>query len=101
MNTASNIVQFDTATTTISPDTVIDWSGTNTTTAVQNVCGNCGTYYIGYHTCPVNYWYPSYPVTKRDEVSELKAWLEGFMTGRKMTERNLKKIQDKLQEFCE
>jgi len=33
-------------------------------------------------------------------LGELKAWLEGFMESRKMTERNLKKIQDKLEEFC-
>lgn len=85
MSTASNVLQFDNQT---------------TTTSIQNVCGTCGNWYIGYHTCPTISWYPSYPVIQNDEVRELKAWLEGFMESRKMTEHNLKKIQDKLEEFC-
>jgi len=84
-STASNVLQFDNQT---------------TTTSTQNVCGSCGIWYYGYHQCPTISWYPSYPVIQNDEVRELKAWLEGFMESRKMTESNLKKIQDKLEEFC-
>ena len=100
---ASNIVQFDTTTTTSSTTGDIEWVDASTSTVtIQNVCGNCGQHYYGYHQCPAYSWYPySYPVTQRGEVAELKAWIEGFMDGRKMTERNLKKIQDKLQEFLD
>ncbi len=104
MNTASNVVQFDTTTTTTSSD--IDWVGTDATSTVtiQNVCGHCGQWYQGYHQCPPYNWHQNwYPVQwqKDGEVAELKAWLDGFMTSRKMTERNLRKIQEKLEEFCE
>ena len=100
MNTASNIVQFDTTTTTASTGG-IEWVDASTSTVtIQNVCGNCGQSYMGYHEClPYWSWYPSYPAVQKDEARELKAWIEGFMDGRKMTERNLKKIQDRLKEF--
>ena len=80
MSTARNVFQFDNQK---------DYTGTTTTT---NAWYPDST--TGYQT----YWYPSY-VYKTDEVAELKAWLDGFMTGRKMTERNLKKIQEKLEDF--
>ena len=97
MNT-SNVVSMTSGTAT----------GVSSGTTVINsqYCSNCNTYWYPweYHQCPTyfpqTYVYPS-PVTKTDEVAELKAWIDGFMTNRKMTDRNLKIIKDKLDEFLE
>ncbi len=43
--------------------------------------------------------YYSYPVYQRDQVAELKAWLDGYMESGKLTEKKLARIQKKLEEF--
>lgn len=73
----------------------LDWNRTTTTDDSTNtgyvwIEPSTGTQTIS--------WYPNY-YPQKDEVAELKAWIDGFMTGRKLTEGNLKKVQDKLDEF--
>ena len=103
----ANIVQFPNQT-AVEPDhcTTSNSSGETITisvgTAVSCVCGSCGVWYTGYHTCiPTISWYPSYPVIQHDEVRELKCWLDGFLEGRQLTPGNLKKIRAKLDEFID
>ena len=102
MNTASNIVQFDNQADFQGSSNTITTTDATSNTVIQNVCGSCGQLYYGYHTCPSYNWYQNwYPVQgqRNTEVNELKSWIDGFMTGRKMTEKNLQKIQDKLADF--
>ncbi len=54
--------------------------------------------------CNTNYhWYPSYSytITRPDKAELLKTWLDGYMTDRKMSEKALKTIQKKIEEFIE
>jgi hypothetical protein len=63
-----------------------------------------GGYCYGcYHwpcTCHAH-WYPTftYSIASTDKAAILKAWLDGYMTDRKMSEKALKTIQKKLEEF--
>jgi len=81
------------------------------TTSTNTACGGdfppqcltCGTCHWGlcnHMSWTPNYFYPVYPTYQKDEVAELKAWLDGFWENRKMTEKNLKRVRDKLEEFC-
>ena len=89
---ATNVISGDFTTTTVS-------SGT----ACGSVCGSCGTWYTGFHTCtPTISWYTYYPLSPTveiDDVAELKAWLDGYLDGRKLTEKALKRIRQKLEDF--
>ncbi len=101
MNTENNVVSFNDGTGFTGLDTTTATTASTSTITINanTFCANCSVWHSGWHVCPTISWYPTYPVYKTDEVAELKAWIEGFMDGRKMTERNLKKIQDKLEDF--
>ena len=74
-----------------------DWVGTQEVTlTTTGGWYDANTYPAGNWT-----WYPnySYPVYKTDKVAELKAWLDGYCTDRKMTEKALKRIRAKIEEF--
>ena len=98
MNTANNVTpiggDFDcTANTT-----------TDATTNTITISGGTGDYWWYQPRTTGDYWYPSYalsPIINNDEVAELKAWLDGFMVNRKMTEKNLKIIKERLDDFIE
>lgn len=46
-------------------------------------------------------YYPACSCNHEREVGELKAWLRGYMEGRKLTEKSLKRIREKLAEFTD
>lgn len=95
MNT-SNVLQFENQTKTTVSDNCS--SGTMIINT-QNYCSNCGGHYWGdYHYCST-FTPISYPIYQKDEVIELKAWIDGFLENRKLTEKNLKRVRDKLEEF--
>ena len=107
--TASNVVAFGNQTGVVDKDYMFQGTSTESTTGntitvtggQSNYCGSCGVWHSGWHQCTS--WYPQYvfpPAPQVDEVRELKAWIDGFMDGRKMTERNLQKVRDKIEEFC-
>ena len=100
MNQASNIVQFDGSSGAGSYTTT---DATTNTVTISSTCSSCGQYYIGYHTCPTivpnYYWYQNWLPAQSNEVAELKAWIEGFLDGRKLTEGNLRKVRDKIEAF--
>ena len=91
--TESNVVQI--------LENNLEVSDTGTTvTAASNFCSLCSTYYYGVHSCPA--WYMGlYTNNNKDEVSELKAWMAGFLETRRLTERNLRRIREKLDEFID
>ena len=74
-----------------------DWTGT--TSGGTTTTGGWVDVNLPYQTNTT--WYPSYPypVYQRDRVSELKAWLDGYCTDRRMTEKVLKKIREKIESF--
>lgn len=63
-------------------------------------CGTCGYSHWGSCGGTSTYWYP-YRTSENNEVAELKAWIDGYMEGRKITEKSLKRIREKLQEFID
>ena len=75
----------------------ISWLGSSDTSSAVVNTGFGGTPWVDYH------WYPSYsyPVIHNDRVAELKAWLDGYCTDRKMTEKALKRIKAKIEEFSD
>jgi len=109
----NGFVKIENETNTTTAINTEDWQNSastewiTTTTGNGYNCAGCGLWvYSGYtHICSYQYcqpWIQVWPGPKPlNEVAELKAWIEGFMEGRKMTERNLQKIRDKLQDFCD
>ncbi len=87
MEASSNVMQIS------------EWTGTSDA-SFTSTGGDWNTTTI---TSPSWTWYPNYlhtyPVYQRDRVAELKAWLDGYSTDRKMTEKALKKIRAKIDEF--
>lgn len=73
---------------------------TASTTSQFTLCTGCNTYYGSgqWHTCPT---YPYTYATPNNEVEELKAWLDGYLTDRSLGPKSLKKIRAKLDEFLE
>ena len=53
-------------------------------------------------TCHHHYITPiyQYTIASPDKAVILKAWLDGFMTDRKMSEKALETIREKIAEFC-
>lgn len=84
MSTASNVVWIDNSTPcdtiTISDGTTGDWWYPTNTTAGR--------------------WYP-YSYAAPDKVRELSAWLDGYLDGHKLSEKSLKRIRAKLDEFLD
>ena len=81
-------------------------ASTNTITVSGGTASGMGVYDQNYYYWPnyssPNYWYPQYmpsPVVEVDEVAELAAWLDGYLDGRKLTEKALKRIRQKLEDF--
>jgi len=75
------------------------------TSAGTGYCYGCYTWPC---TCNRQYHYHqyntpvlTYTIASADKAALLKAWLDGFMTDRKMSEKALKAIQKKLEEFCD
>jgi len=93
---STNVVQIGDWTGTSVNQTITTSGGYETTGGWINIDTN-----LPYEVVTNWNWYPSYsyPVYKTDKVAELKAWLDGYCTDRKMTEKALKKIREKIESF--
>ena len=70
-----------------------------TTTGVD-YCWGCGSWPCRCNQNHYHYIYPQYSYTVQgSRAAELKAWIDGYMTDRKMTEKALRRVQEKIEEF--
>lgn len=77
-----------------------EWSGnTVPLSGTTGMCYGCWTWPCQCHQH--HHWYPqyTYTITEPDKAALLKAWLDGFMTDRKMTEKALARVRKKIEEF--